>query len=119
MDTVTRGEELDALAGPMHAMIESMKVDEMDSARAIQTMMDDSLTVVRTPWLAKTKWLERYEGVDMSKLADMIEKPKVKTDWLTDVWNDVGDLMNECFQGLRDLDSRSWERILYWHSIVE
>jgi len=79
----------------------------------VQDAIDDVKSVVRTPWLARTQWLERYVGVDMVKLVEMTERPKTEK-WMLNVWNDVGIVVERAFDGVKDVHSRSWDRILYW-----
>ncbi len=57
--------------------------------KAMQAAIDDAKSIVRTPWLARTQWLERYVGVDMVKLAEMTERPR-NEEWMLNVWDDVG-----------------------------
>ncbi|HEY4389166.1 MAG TPA: hypothetical protein VGN34_32365, partial [Ktedonobacteraceae bacterium] len=49
----------------------------------------------------------------MIKLVGLTERPKDST-WLLEVWADTKDLMLRCFEGLKDIHERSWERILTW-----
>jgi hypothetical protein len=44
----------------------------------------------------------------------MAANAKGKGDYLSMVEKELGDLMNECHAGLRDLKSREWDRILFW-----
>jgi len=49
--------------------------------RAVQAAIDDAKSVIRTPWLSRTQWLERYVGLDMTKLSEMTERPK-NDEWM-------------------------------------
>ena len=55
------------------SLVQILQVEELYSMRAVQAAIDDAKSVVRTPWLARTQWLERYVGVDMVKLVEMTE----------------------------------------------
>ena len=88
-------------------------MEERDSIRTVQAAIDDAKSVVRTPWLARTQWLERYVGVDMVKLVEMTERPKTE-EWMLNIWNDVGAIVEHAFDGVKDVYGRSWDRILYW-----
>jgi predicted thioredoxin/glutaredoxin len=50
----------------------------------------------------------------MSALSELVGNTKRKRDYLSVVEKEIGDLMNECYTGLRDLKSRDWDRILFW-----
>ena len=88
-------------------------MEERNSIRTVQAAIDDAKSVIRTPWLARTQWLERYVGIDMVKLVEMTERPKTE-EWMLNVWNDVGAMVERTFDGIKDVHGRSWDRILYW-----
>jgi len=48
---------------------------EVDSVRSGQAVVDDNTLSVRTPWLNRTKWQDRFAGKDMSTLVRLSEKP--------------------------------------------
>ena len=52
----------------------------------------------------------------MTTLVRMSEKPNQNAGWLLNLWEDLGRLMRGCNDGLKDLVSRDWERILHWVS---
>ena len=87
---------------------------EVDSVRSGQAVVDDNTLSVRTPWLNRTKWQDRFAGKDMSTLVRLSDKPQQNEAWLVDVWRDLGRLIARCNDGLKDLVSRDWERILHW-----
>jgi hypothetical protein len=60
----------------MDRLVQSLQIQERESLRAEQTEIDDKLTVVLTPWLRRTGWMERYKGMDMQHLSKMTDKPK-------------------------------------------
>ena len=86
---------------------------EVGSVRSGQAVVDDNTLSVRTPWLNRTKWQDRFAGKDMSTLVRLSEKPQQNEAWLVDVWRDLGRLIARCNDGLKDLVSRDWERILH------
>ena len=94
-----------------------MEVEEKEFTKGIQATLDDQSAVVRTPWLARVGWIEQFAGMDMDLLCSMIEKPSATNeDWLKQVWDDTGAMLQWCFEGLRDLHRRQWERISFWLS---
>jgi hypothetical protein len=50
----------------------------------------------------------------MNTLSELAGNAKGKRDYLSVVEKEIGELMNECHAGLRDLKSREWDRILFW-----
>ena len=50
----------------------------------------------------------------MSTLVRLSEKPQQNEEWLVDTWRDLGGLIQRRNNGLKDLVSRDWERILHW-----
>ena len=94
-----------------------MEVEEKEFTKGIQATLDDKSAVVRTPWLARVGWIEQFAGMDMDLLCSMTEKPgATDEDWLKQVWDDTGAMLRWCFEGLRDLHTRQWERISFWLS---
>ena len=87
---------------------------EADSVRSAQAAVDDNTLSVRTPWLNRTKWQDRFAGKDMSILIKMCDKPNQSEAWLLDLWGDLRGLIRRCNDGLKDLMLRDWERILHW-----
>jgi hypothetical protein len=92
----------------------TFKQKEMESLNTAHRAIGDNKLSVRTPWLGATKWLERFAGANMNTLSEMAANAKGKGDYLSMVEKEMGDLMNECHAGLRDLKSREWDRILFW-----
>ena len=74
---------------PLDQLIRTLQVQELSSMKTIQIAIDKAKSVVGTPWLARTQWLERYVGVDMEKLVEIMEQPK-NEEWMLNVWTDVG-----------------------------
>jgi hypothetical protein len=95
-------------------LVTAAQARELDSVRSTQAAVDDKTLSVRTPWLNRTKWQDRFAGKDMTTLAKLAEKPDQSEAWLLDVWRDLGVLMRGCNDGLKDVASRDWERILHW-----
>lgn len=113
-DTRTRLESLQKLEHGLDRLVENLEILERDGLKASQTRLDEhTKSVIRTPWLARTRWLERFVGVNMLELSELSEKPK-EDGWVQDVWKDVGEMMNMCYVGMKDIDKRLWERILFW-----
>ena len=75
--------------------------------------MDGKKSVVRTPWLARTGWLERFTGINMSTLYRLTEKPQ-EDEWLWEIWKDMDVMMETNYMGVKDIHKRLWERILFW-----
>ena len=102
---------LDSSVSHLVAVAEAM---EVESVRSMQVAMDESSLSVRTPWLNRTKWQDRFAGKDMSMLLQMTEKPNQSEAWLLDLWGDLGTLMRKCNDGLKDLVQRDWDVISHW-----
>ena len=66
-------ENMEGLKAPLHQLVQTLQVEERDSIRTVQAAIDDAKSILRTPWLARTQWLERYVGVDMVQLSEMTE----------------------------------------------
>jgi hypothetical protein len=92
----------------------TFKQKEMESLNTAHRAIGDNKLSVRTPWLGATKWLERFAVANMNTLSEMAANAEGKGDYLSMVEKEMGDLMNECHAGLRDLKSREWDRILFW-----
>jgi hypothetical protein len=92
----------------------TFKQKEAESFNTVHQSIGDNKLSVRTPWLGATKWLERFVGANMNTLSELAGNAKGKRDYLSVVEKEIGDLMNECHAGLRDLKSREWDRILFW-----
>jgi hypothetical protein len=92
----------------------TFKQKEAESFNTVHQSIGDNKLSVRTPWLGATKWLERFVGANMTTLSELAGNAKGKRDYLSVVEKEIGDLMNECHAGLRDLKSREWDRILFW-----
>jgi hypothetical protein len=95
-------------------LIKITKAKELDSRMSEHQAVGDNKLVVRTPWLGATKWLERFAGANMTKLAEFTNKPLPRQHILTSVWNETGELFRECQAGLLDLRAREWDHILFW-----
>jgi hypothetical protein len=85
--------------------IVTFKKKEVLSLDTTRQSIGDNKLSVRTPWLGATKWLERFAGANMNTLSEMAGNAKGKGDYLSMVEKEMGDLMNECHAGLRDLKS--------------
>jgi hypothetical protein len=92
----------------------TFKHKETESLNTAHQEVGDNRLSVRTPWLGATKWLERFAGANMNTLSELAGNAKGKRDYLSMVEKEIGDLMEECHSGLRDLKSREWDRILFW-----
>ena len=90
------------------------KAKEAESLKSNHKGINDNKLPVQTPWLAATKWLERFDGEDMEKLMDLTEKPKSNDMFLTAVWKEVGEMFKEYHDGLKDMRERDWDRFLCW-----
>jgi len=106
---------MERLARMNHAashLVMVAQAGEVNSLRSNQVAIDT--LSVRTPWLNRTKWQDRFAGKDMTALVKLGEKPDPSEAWMLDVWRDAGSLMRTCNDGLKDISSRDWERILHW-----
>jgi hypothetical protein len=111
LSTITRqSRQDDAFIKAIHAA----KADEAESLNTVHQSIGDNKLSVRTPWLGATKWMERFAGANMDTLSELTEMAKNRNDYLTVVCTDMGNLMEECHSGLRDLKAREWDRILFW-----
>jgi hypothetical protein len=115
---VDKGESSSArngrVAGGLDQLIEITKAQEHASRASDHQPIGDSLLAVRTPWLAYTKWLERFVGQNMGRLTELTEKPKAGDNFLAVVWKDAGSMFTDCHLGLKDICVREWDRILFW-----
>jgi hypothetical protein len=102
------------VSGGLDRLIEITKVREHSSLTSNHQPISDNLLPVRTPWLAYTKWLERFAGQNMNQLTELTEKPKPGDNFLTVVWKDTGNMFTDCHVGLKDIFIREWDRILFW-----
>ena len=93
---------MEGLEAPLHQLVQTLQVEEQDSIRTVQAAIDDAKSILRTPWRARTQWLERYVGVDMVQLSEMIDRPKTE-EWMLNVWNDVGIVVERAFDGVKDI----------------
>jgi len=96
-------------------LVKVMRMQDLDAVKGVQHALGDKQSVVRTPWLARTGWLERYVNQDMLELYELMEKPRKDDEqWLLEIWEDVPIMLATCFDGMKDIKQRLWERILYW-----
>jgi hypothetical protein len=102
------------IAGGLDRLIEITKLQEWASRTSNHQPIGDNLLSVRTPWLAYTKWLERFAGQNMDQLTELTEKPKPGDHFLTAIWKDAGNMFTDCHWGLKDICVREWDRILFW-----
>jgi hypothetical protein len=102
------------VTGGLDRLIEITKLQEHASRTSDHQPIGDNLLPVRTPWLAYTKWLERFAGQNMERLTELTEKPKSGDHFLMAVWKDAGNMFKDCHRGLKDICTREWDRILFW-----
>jgi len=109
-------EEPDEADGPLRCLVDSLEIQERDSLKQAQIGLDEKAGVVRTPWLTRTRWMERYEGMDMEELYKLTDKPNLgeEEEWMLTLWSDIGGTIGWCFEGLKDLHERGWDRISFW-----
>ena len=112
----TRIEELDEADGSLQRLVDSLEIQERDSLKQAQIGLDEKAGVVWTPWLMRTRWMERYEGMDIEELYKLTDKPNLgeEEDWMSTLWSDIGGTIRWCFEGLKDLHERQWDRISFW-----
>ena len=73
-----------------------------------------------TPWLRRTGWMARFNGRDMKVLNDLLLEPKrgpgspENPNKLRYVWESVGRVIRECWDGVNDCWDRDWKLILQW-----
>jgi hypothetical protein len=76
-----------------------------------------------TPWLRRTGWVQRFDNMDMKILHELLEPPKSNPqnpgDKLPLVWNSIARVIEKCWTGVRDVESRNWRLILYWLNSAE
>ena len=108
----TTAERFARMNNAVSRLVMVAQAGEIDSIRSTQVAIDT--LSVRTPWLKRTKWQDRFAGKDMTSLVELGEKPGQGETWLLELWKDVGTLIRRCNDGLKDVMARDWDRILYW-----
>jgi len=61
--------------------------------------------------------MKRFDGKDMKVLNDLLEEPKHEDPAKMHlVWESVGRVIKQCWEGINDCSDRGWRQILYWLS---
>jgi hypothetical protein len=81
----------------------AFKRKEQQSLDFIHKAIGDNKLSVQTPWLAATKWLERFAEANMNMLAELAERTKKRADCLEMVEKEIRDLIEEGQAGLWDV----------------
>ena len=98
----------------MSSYIEDAEESDRAHRWTLNQVKDDTSLVTKTPWLRHTQWEERFKGRDMKVLHDLTKIPDVRDDDARFVWDCIGAVLDNCWEGCLDIFNRGWLMLPFW-----
>ena len=89
------------LAAAAQDLLEKGRVEDSQRARQAMVVAEKQMAIDRTPWMMRTKWLDKFQGRNLLHMAAAAALPTRKEGSLLAVRSSVERVLGRCWEGVR------------------